>query len=262
MWWPSPRDGQARITLLGTHHFHTPGNDEHSMDLDDPLSPDRQRELVDLRKRLAERPFDHVAVEIPRSLQTAVDEQYAAIRNGTSLDDESGYPEGPVSVRSEVAQVGFRVADALGIDSVNAVDSRPDLSDLDADWSIQDDPDEVPYPLVDPEEVVEAEQTRIRNSTYLDALREQNRPAELRRDQALNIAAALSTSDGDDHAGARQTGYWYDRNARICENLTRSTGPDQETLFIVGSSHVIPVKQIAQAAPATCPRSALPLLDP
>ena len=65
-WWPSPRDGQARLTLFGSHHFHTPGNDEQTMNLDDPLSPKRQRELVVLREYLEERSFDHIAVECPR----------------------------------------------------------------------------------------------------------------------------------------------------------------------------------------------------
>lgn len=260
-WWPSPRDGQARITLLGSHHFHTPGNDEHTMDLDDPLSPERQREFVALRERLEDRLFDHVAVEIPAGRQEPLNEQYTAIQNTSAFDDESEYPDGPAPIRSETVQIGFRVADALGLNSVHAVDSRPELPDIDANWAIEEDPDSVPYPLLDAEELVKSKQEIIRNSTYLDALREQNQVSQLRQHQTLNIAAALSSSDGDGYTSSTQIGYWYERNARIFENLARITAPNEETLFVVGASHVIPIKQLAQAAPATCPRSPMPLLS-
>jgi hypothetical protein len=259
-WWPSPRDGQARITLFGSHHFHTPGNDEQTMELDDPLSPKRQRELVVLREHIQERSFDHIAVECPADRQSGLNKQYQAIQTGTAFDDEDSYPDGPIPLRSETVQVGFRVADALDLDSIHAVDSRPDPPDMDASWAIEEDPAEVPYPQLDAEELVRAEQEMIRNSTYLESLREQNRMKSLRQNQTVNIAASLTSSDGDEYTGSTQIGYWYERNARILENLSRITDPDEETLFVVGASHVIPVKQLAQAAPATCPRSALPLL--
>lgn len=260
--WPTPCDGQACLTLLGSHHFHTPGNDEYGMELDDPLAPERQWELRRLCECLQKRLFDHVAVEIPTERQEALNEQYAAVQNRGEFDDEDGFPEGPAPIRSETVQVGFRIADALGLESVQAVDSRPDTPDIDADWAIDEHPDDVPYPLVDPEEVVRAEQEMISSSTYIEALREQNRVDKLQQGQTLNIAAALSSSDGGGYTGSKQIGHWYERNARMFENLSRVTGPDEETLFVVGASHVMPIKQLAQAAPGTCPRSALPLLTP
>lgn len=259
-WWPCPRDGQARLTLLGSHHFHTPGNDEHTMELDDPLSRGRQRELVALCDRLEERSFDNIAVECPVDRQADLREQYRAIRAGTAFDDEDGYPEGPIPIRSETVQVGFRVAKALGLDSVHAADSRPEPREIDANWAIEEDPSDVPYPQVDVEALVEAEQEMIRRSTYLEVAREINRVPSLQERQEVNVAAALSSSDGDEYTGSKQLGSWYERNARMLENLSQITGPGEETLFVVGASHVVPVKQLAQAAPATCPRSALPLL--
>jgi hypothetical protein len=261
LWWPDPRDGHARITLLGTHHFHTPGNDAHGLDLDDPLAPARQQQLRDLRDRLTTRSFDHVAVEVPHQHQDSLSDQYQAIRDGAPLNDESAYPDGYAPLRSEAAQIGFRVADTLNLETVHAVDSRPDPPDTDGDWTIPADPDEVPYPLIDPQAVVDSLEELIRESTYVEALREQNKAEALREKQRLNIAAAASSSRGGDHGGAAQTGFWYERNARLVENLRQVTGPNEETLFVVGASHVIPVKQLAQATPATCPRPALPLLN-
>ncbi len=259
--WPTPQPGQARLTLVGSPHLANPGHDEHNLRVDDTLAAARQEELVTVCTRLQRRAFDHIAVEIPSSRQAGLDDQYAAVRDGLALDDEDGFPDGPGRIRGEAVQIGFRLAGRLGHDRVRAVDSRPEPPDIDADWDIDADPDAVPYPLPDIEQEVAAEQERLRESTLLKVLRDQNRGQRLRTLQTGNIAAALSSSDGDGYTGSKQVGFWYERNARMLENLRGVTGPDERTLFIVGASHVVPVKQLAQAAPATCPRSPLPLLE-
>lgn len=258
--WRTPDEGQSRLTLLGSPHLANPGNDEHNTEMDDTLTSDRQDELAAVRECLETRHFDHVAVEIPRDRQRTLDEQYEAVREDVTLDDEEPFPDGPAEIRGETVQIGFRLADALDHERVHAVDSRPQFPDIDADWSINEDPDAVPYSLPNFEEMVEAEEQMIRDSTLVEVLRENNRTEHLRTLHAGNIAASFSSSGGEAYVGSRQVGHWYERNARMLENLQRVTEPEDETLFIVGASHVIPVKQLADAAPATCPRSPLPLL--
>lgn len=257
--WPAPRDGQRRLTLLGSHHLANPGEDAHNLAVDDTLAPNRQRELAGLCELLEPGAFDRVAVEVPRERQTALDGQYRAFRTDAALDDESRFPDGPAAVRSEVAQVGFRVADALDRERVHAVDSVPEPPGIDANWTIETDPDAVSYRVPDFEEMLDAERRSVRESTLSEVYRNQNRGERLRRFHAGNAAASFSSSDGD-HVGSRQFGHWYERNGRMLENLLRATGPDEETLFVVGAGHVLPVKQLAEAHPAACPRSPLPLL--
>ncbi|KTG09446.1 hypothetical protein AUR64_16855 [Haloprofundus marisrubri] len=93
----------------------------------------------------------------------------------------------------------------------------------------------------------------------MEVLRNLNQPSRLRLLHSGNVAASLSSSDGDDYVGSRQVGYWYERNGRIVENLRRVTEPDEETLFVVGASPVVPVKQLLDAEPSTCSPSSLPL---
>lgn len=259
--WPMPAEGQSRMTLLGCPHLSNPGNDEHNVDVDDTLAADRQEELETICERLEAGNFDHVAVEIPWDWQDALDEQYEAIRNGVALDDAEQFPDEPAPIRSETVQIGFRLADALDHDRVAAVDSHPPFPDVDADWSIDIDADAVPYSLPDMAALVEDEERRMRNSTLVDVLRAQNRGEHLRTLHEGNVAASLSSSDGEEYVGSQQAGYWYERNARILENLHRVTGAEEDTLFVVGASHVLPVKQLAEAFPATCPQSPLPLLE-
>lgn len=258
--WPTPGEGQSRITLLGSPHLANPGNDEHNLEVDDTLTSKRQEELAVICERLENGDFDHIAVEIPRDRQTALDEQYEAIRNGVALDDEQGFPDGPADIRGEAVQIGFRLADTLNHERVHAVDSRPPFPDSNADWAIDEDPDAVPYSLPDFEEMVETQTQRLRNSTLIEVLREQNQGERLQLLHAGNIAASFSSSNGEEYVGSQQVGHWYERNGRMLENLERVTESEAETLFIVGASHVVPVKQLADAAPATCPKSPLPLL--
>lgn len=63
-----------------------------------------------------------------------------------------------------------------------------------------------------------------------------------------------------DYAGSRQLGYWYERNARICENCRAVATPNSEGLLVIGAAHVVPVRQVADAAIGVTPASSLPLL--
>lgn len=263
MQWPTPSDGQSRITLLGSPHLANPGHDAHNVAVDDPLTSKRQQELAIICDHLENGDFDHVAVELPRDCQSGVDEQYEAIQGGAALHEEDAFPAGPAAIRGEAVQIGFRLAAALDHDQVKAVDSRPPFPDSSADWAIAEDPATVPYSLPDMEALVAAEEQRLRKSTLLALLQEKNRSEHLQTLHAANIAASFSSSsapDGDEYTGSRQVGHWFERNGRMLENLNRVTGADEETLFIVGASHVIPVKQLADAFPATCPQSPRPFL--
>lgn len=63
-----------------------------------------------------------------------------------------------------------------------------------------------------------------------------------------------------DYAGSRQLGYWYERNARICENCRAVATPGSDGLLVIGVAHVVPVRQVADAAVGITPASPLPLL--
>ncbi|MFB6198765.1 MAG: DUF5694 domain-containing protein, partial [Halobacteriaceae archaeon] len=173
--WPKPRDGEARITLLASHHLANPGNDEHNLEFGNTLAPERQRELEALREHLETRDFESIALEIPREMQDELDEQYAAVRGGVALDDEYDFPDGPARIRGEEVQVGFRLADALGLENVHAVDSHPPTPDIDASFAIDIDPESVPYSVPDFESLIEDERDRIANESLIEMYRKLNR---------------------------------------------------------------------------------------
>ncbi|MEZ3117434.1 DUF5694 domain-containing protein [Halobaculum sp. MBLA0147] len=285
---------ETRLTILGSHHLAQPGNDEHGTDAGDPLDDGRQRELAALRDRLAGRSFDWVGLEIPRDHRDALAEQVDAVdaavaeRGEAVWTDPDEWPDGPLRVRGEAVQIGLRLARRLDA-RVHAVDSQPAPPDPPAgstaelDWSLAVDSEAVPYDVPDPEAVVADRESRVAESSYLELFRHTNREPQLQQNHRLNVAASLSSSElsasdttGEaesdtepplvaadattDYAGARQLGYWYERNARICENCRAVATPSSEGMLVIGAAHVIPVRQVADAAVGITPASPLPLL--
>src|SRR5262245_48597480 len=86
----------AQVMIVGTFHFSNPGHDQHNVQADDVLTPERQRQLQAISKSLQRFRPTVVAVEWPAEL---VNERYTKFKAG----------ELPPS-RNEVVQLGFRLA--------------------------------------------------------------------------------------------------------------------------------------------------------
>lgn len=267
--WPVPEPGQARVLLLGTHHMDNPGLDAHNVDADDVLTAERQSELRELVGRLEKWGPDAVAVERPRERDGAVNDLYRSYRDGEYAYDEEvelhspgpGRDDPATECRSEVVQIGFRLADQLGHDAVHAVDSHPDPP-AGADEFSWEAPshDQVPYPVPDFSGVEQQEAERLRDSSLTEYLRGTNEEHRLQRNHAGMFAGAVPRSDGDEYLGARMLGYWYERNLRIVQNVWDAVDPAERLLLVVGSGHVHVLRHLLDETPMTCPVSPLPLL--
>jgi hypothetical protein len=268
--WPDPEPGQARVLLLGSYHMDNPGLDAHNVDADDVLEPGRQAELRELVDRLAEWNPDRVAVERPNEREDEVNDVYRAYRDGEHAYDEpvefeSTAPgRGPATeCRSEVVQVGFRLADRLDHDRVHAVDSRPAFDDDGPvpDWDIDADPEDLPYPGVDGEELVEADGDRLAADRLLAYFRYLNRAERLLPPHRGMYQYALDDWEADNYAGVAGLAYWYERNLRIVQNVWDAADPGDRVLLLFGAGHIPPLGHQFASAPMTCPVSPLPLLE-
>lgn len=209
--WPSPEPGQVQVMLLGTYHMDNPGLDANNVNADDVLAPSRQTELRELVGRLAEWNPDGVAVERPHEQEAEVNEIYRAYRDDEYAYDEAvqfGSPAGgrddPTSeCRSEVVQVGFRLADRLGHGTVDAVDSRPEMEvgEPIPDWSIETDPQDVPYPAPDAEVVAMKQQSRLAENTLVEYHRFKNTEEQLLPPDRAMYQYALDDWDTEEYAG-------------------------------------------------------------
>jgi hypothetical protein len=267
--WPTPKDGQREVMLLGTSHLdQTPENKQNTFALDagDVLGEQRQSELNTLTDRLAEWEPDRIAVEHPATEQSIVDQAYTAYADDSDdLDTISGWER---NRESEIVQVGFRLADKLGHDSVAAVDYVQDLTALMTKEEMQQmpesmftDPESVDYPLISPREMIEEEQQRLDEGSLLDHYRRLNTltgSSFAKLNDQLVYAAAFENSELGDYAMVKLITGWTQRNLRIASNLWNVLeASDQRVLVVYGASHVPQLKQMLTATPMMAPVSPL-----
>ncbi len=104
----------TEIVLLGTSHFAGSASDERTSEVSDVLSESRQRELDAVARRIADWAPDRFLVECRPSGQSVLDSLYRAYRTGAYDPTEAGD-------RREIRQLGFRAADASGLDGLGCV---------------------------------------------------------------------------------------------------------------------------------------------
>ena len=273
--WPEPEPEQVRVMVLGTMHFDNPGLDEANPEVDDVLVPGRQAELTDLVERLARWEPERVAVERPYDRAEDVNAFYETFRTGersyddpndADLDFRAYDSDAAGEIRSEVVQVGFRLADELDHERVYPIDHPMDIWNDDLESLDERDfqPEEkVEFSLPDWGAVERETEQRLSTSTISEYLAWQNREEQLRLNHDGMFADGLRWGEGDNFGGPRMLATWYDRNLRMVHNLWRAVeSGDERVLLVVGSGHVRVLRHLLDEAPMFCPTSPLPYLPP
>lgn len=222
-----PPQGKASVMLLGTFHFANPGLDVVKSEVVDVTTPDNQSYLEGLAKRLAAfRPTD-VLVECDPATQARQDAAFAA------------YREGAATLRvNETQQIGFRVANAAGLDGVTCFDENevhwnsgplnaylrthaPDrqaaMEALFAALSAREANEQTTLPL--------PELLRLANSAERDR---ENKDLYLRTN---------AVDAGQGFVGADASASWWHRNFRMYANIQRAAAPGRRVLVIAGAGH-------------------------
>lgn len=276
---PAPSDNQTEVLLLGTYHMDNPGLDAITVEADDVLTASRQRELSELTDRLANWQPDVVAVERPADRQDELDEFYEGYRSGeieyheeTEIEPTNSSAENEVSShRSEVIQIGFRLAERLGHDRVWAVDHPMSMrADFDEDELTELDLDLVQMQerarntldvnFTDPERVQREISTHLRESSITEHLRFLNRDELLQFNHELMFGGLLVGAE-EPHVGSRMLSTWYERNIHIVANLWRVTHADTDRIFLLfGNGHIKILEHLLSEAPMFRPLNALEVL--
>lgn len=275
--WPAPRPGQVRVMLLGTYHMDNPGLDDVNVDSDDVLDDDRQAELRELADRLERWNADRVAVERPYDRAEDVNRIYERYRSGDysydtehEFDSPHGMRNDPgTECRSEVVQVGFRLADQLGHDRVHPIDCPAMMGNEDGEELEErgfEPEQKVDAPRLDGEAVAEAMGERLSESTVPEYHRWLNHEQQLRNNHYGMFGTYLPYGEGDNFAGPKMLGTWYERNLQMVHNVWRALdgeqGDDPErVLLVVGSGHVRILRHLLDETPMFCPVNPLPYLS-
>jgi len=271
--WPRSRPGEIDVLLLGTYHMDNPGLDEVNVDADDVLCAHRQRELERLADALVSFDPDRVTVERPQDRADALNDVYDAYRRGENdygeeVEFEPRHPERDdpaTACRSEVVQVGFRVADRLGHDAVYPVDSPTSMANEDV-AALEDagfEPERKTDVAVTDLDAYQREvDERLLDSTIPAYLRWLNAEERLAVNHEVMFDRYLRFGEGDNFGGPDALATWYRRNLRMAHDVWRAVeAGDERVLLVVGSGHVRALRHLFRESPSFCPRSALPHLD-
>ena len=229
----------AQVLVIGSYHMSNPGLDAVSITADDVLAPQRQREIEALAARLAAFRPTKVAVEIPFGRDSTSNALYRRYVQGAHPLD-----------RTEMQQLGFRVARSMGLPRIYGVDY-----DLDVNlaavmvWALTHGQPELATAAqsISARLVSEAD-SMMKHATVGDIIAALN---SSRADSAAGLyLAALRVGADTSYPGATVAARWYERNLKIASNILRVIdAPTDRVLVIIGAAHAPILRELLERVP-------------
>jgi len=229
----------ARVLVVGSYHMSNPGLDPINVRADDVLSAKRQREIEEVATRLARFRPTKVAIEIPWGRDSTSNAIYQRYLAGSHTPD-----------RTEMQQLGFRVAKAAGLARLHGVDYRLDvnLAGVMVAALMGGQPALAAAVQGMTSRLVAEADSMMRNATVGDILVALN---SARADSAHGIyMAALRVGTDTTYTGATMTARWYERNLKIASNVLRTIdSPSDRVLVIIGAAHGPVLRELLERVP-------------
>ncbi|MEP7345169.1 MAG: DUF5694 domain-containing protein [Gemmatimonadaceae bacterium] len=240
---------QAHVAVLGMFHFQDAGLDAYKPTfMFDIRSPQRQRELEDVIVRLAAWRPTRIAIESRLERQGRLDSLYRM------------YPgNGTDTLRSELYQIGFRLARRLGLAGVTAVDAPArylDSTRSEEEWTRRQNA-LVKGPLSSTDwnarftALYRADDSLKTVRTLRETLLYINSPERLLAGHGHYLVGDLLNGGVGDYLGA--DGFisaWYNRNVRIYSNIARLIRNDDERILVIfGAGHVPILQELLRSSP-------------
>ena len=229
----------AQVLVVGAYHMSNPRLDAVNLTADDVLAPKRQREIEQLITKLAAFRPTKVAVEIPYGRDSVSNSLYQRYLGGTHALD-----------RTEMQQLGFRIAKAAGLPRIYGVDYDLDVNLASVMvWALAHG---------QPELASAAQSLSTRLLAEADSMMKHATVTEIftalnsaRADSAQGIyLAALRVGADTSYPGATAAARWYERNLRIASNVLRVIdSPTDRVLVIIGAAHGPILRELLERVP-------------
>lgn len=244
-------DDRVAVLLLGSYHMSNPGADQFNLEADDVLAERRQREILSVVERLSAFEPTRVAIE-SRWGDTVAPARYRAFVAG----------EGDLS-RQEGEQIGFRLAAAMGHETVYPIDVRIGLPE-DRLQSVLEAAPELGRHMAGLEEygqwAMATMAAWLAEGSVAQMLYRMNTPAAIEWADRGYLEFFLPLVTGDDYGGAEFVATWYERNLKIFSNLHRISEPGDRVFVIYGAGHIPHLRYFVTLSPHFCVVDPLPYL--
>jgi len=230
----------VEVLVLGTFHMDNPGHDLHNMQVDDVLTPKRQKELEDVANALARFAPTKVTVEAQRRDPGAATlPRYRLFKQGKAEP-----------TRNEVTQIGFRLAQHMGHAEVYGIDVDGDFpyeavqafAEKHGQKALLDD-----YGRRVDVELAEVS-TVLAKGSIGKTLRYINEPSRIAENNAF-YQDLLRIGAGDEQPGAELKAAWGKRNDEICARLVQLAQPGDRIVVLYGSGHAFLLRQCVAQMP-------------
>ena len=236
---------KTQVLVVGTFHFHYPGLDAHQIDDKDKinvLEEPKKSEVTELVEYIKKFKPTKIAIEAKPSWNAT--EKLKKYKQGEFREE-----------RDERYQLGMRIANDLGIDTLYAIDAKTMAEDimqrdsvytnnLWADFDFEsDDPYEAHI-----QKWRESNDKLILETNLLDYFKYLNSKEYHQYDYGTYLVGDFKL---DNERGADILSYWwYNRNARIFRKLqTITESPQDRILVIFGNGHVSVLRQLIESSP-------------
>ena len=238
--------------VVGTVHFHNPGADQVKVELDDVLSPARQKQIEALVASLARFKPTKIAIE------------HTPSREAKTLAEYRAYLDGNFELsRNEIHQVAFRLGKQLGLTRLYAIDHSQGLDFAGA----------MQFAMANGQQDQVAAFQRLTKriesifgeiyakGTMAQIVAAQN--DDMRADEGIALYQLLSRIGKDSlYPGADIASDWYKRNIRIYANILRIIeSPNERVLVLIGGGHRPLLRQFLMQSPGYEFVPTLPYLD-
>jgi hypothetical protein len=236
---PPARTPAVQVMVLGVFHFANPNADVAQFQGLDVLTPARQREIRATVAQLARFRPTKIALERVPADADSINADYRGYRAGT-------FPLG----RSEIHQLGFRLAAELHHDQVYPVDFPLGMRiDSVMAYAQRHDTAFARRFNATVAGVVRLLDGMQREETIGANLRFMNDPANILRAQQP-YADMATVGAGDGYVGARAVSDWYSRNLHIFANVATIARPGDRILLIIGMGHTPILRELVRSHPA------------
>lgn len=231
----------CELLLIGTAHLDNPGRDMVNLDVDDVLADRRQQDLALLAEGLVRFAPTKVVVEFPVGASAELRSWWHRYlnRDGTRS-------------RSEIEQIGFRVAERMAHDKVYGIDVQDEFWDervdplIAADGPFYDRWQELQQEAV---EQIDQQLGLLEHQSLVDLLAWLNEPAVLANALGLYLKYFVPMVSDGEYPGAHITANWYRRNLKIFANLLQISGAGERLLVVYGHGHVPVLAHFCELAP-------------
>ncbi len=246
----------VEVMVIGSFHMGNPGQDVANADIENMLTDDRQAEIAAVADAVAEFKPTVVAVERVTDAPGYVDPKYQAFT-----------PQMLTENPDERYQIGYRLANMMGLTRVYGIDEQPSDGEPDyfpfdalmAHANATEQGETLQQQIAKVQDLMAGFNRLQKDNSVADLLATMNRDGEFSSPEFYY--RTFFYDRGEMQPGAELQAYWFMRNAKIFSKLVQVTKPGDRVVVVYGAGHKFWLTHFAENTPGFVSVDPVPYLE-